>query len=77
MRAIPESITEYETRFESEPRPISEITFDNVRAMFESDPEYRINKYPVSDGSVYAVFYIGQSSNRLSSYVWHVPAVFE
>ena len=77
MRAIPETITEFQTRFETAARPISETVFSDVCAMFESDPEYQVNKYPVPDGFVYAVFYIGQNNNRLSGYVWHVPAVFE
>jgi len=75
MRAIPAVITEFDTVNESE-TVVSVDAFNNLFRMFWNDPDYTVNRYPVPDGHVYAVFYVGNGNNSLSSYAWHVPSEF-
>jgi hypothetical protein len=74
MRAIPECIMEFDHVNGHDGVPTSGYDFENVKRMFERDPNYIINEYDVPTGKVYAAFYIRDGIEYVSSYSWHIPS---
>jgi hypothetical protein len=82
MRALPEFITEID-RVRGTEEIVGADEFATLKNMFRRDREYKVRRYELPDRStVHAVFFVGKdregnSQNKLSSYLWHVPEGME
>lgn len=67
--ALPEFITEYDVNAENSERAIGADEFENMRRIFHRRDGFRIRRWEIPEGNVYALTYDG----KLSGPVWHVP----